>query len=164
MTITVDHSKTLTPAKGVVHMLDGARLMLRLGLRIGAVLFALVTALIWVAPGANWESDIMFFKLALSLMSGFIAFDLWQRSLPPLAPSVEVDVAKMEVRVIRDGAPVHKRLIERCAFDDLDAVDLNGRHIILWCKGNRLLADITLSNATAHAELLGALRSVGKLA
>jgi predicted GNAT family N-acyltransferase len=55
-------------------------------------------------------------------------------------------------------------VIERCTFADLDAVDLFGRHIILWGKGKRLLADISLSDTTAHDSLLGALRSVGKLA
>lgn len=164
MTTTADHSFNDKPAFGIVHMLDGTRLALRLAMRIGAVAFALVVLLIWFAPGAIWDNEVLLFKLALSVMSGFICADLWKRSLPPVKPTVEVDIANMEVRVMRKQGNGPARMIERCTFADLHAVDLEGRHIILWSKGKRLLADITLSNATAHAALLAALRRAGKLA
>jgi hypothetical protein len=88
---------------------------------------------------------------------------LWELGLPPLPPTVEVDVAASELRLIREGAPAELRVLERCAFRDLHLVELRGHHFIFWGKGNRLLADITLSNATVHASLLGSLRSAGKL-
>lgn len=164
MTSTADQNFPVKSALGIVHMLDGGRLMMRLAMRVGAVTFALVVALIWIAPGATWDTDVLLFKLALSVMSGFVAAGMWQRSLPPVQPTVEVDIANMEVRVMRSDGGAQPRLIESCNFCDLEAVDLQGRHIILWAKGKRLLADITLSNATAHASLLAALRHEGKLA
>lgn len=164
MTLTADHNFSVKPALGVVHMLGGGRLMMRLAMRIGAVAFGLVVLLIWIAPGAVWDNDVLLFKLALSVMACFGAVALWQRSLPPVRPSVEVDIANMEVRVMRRDRGAQPRVIEKCFFADLESVDLEGRHIILWSKGKRLLADITLSNATAHASLLAALRHAGKLA
>lgn len=154
---------TAPPVLGIPHMLDGSRLMLRLLLRLCAVSFALVAVLVWLAPGATWESDIMLFKLALSLGAVVCTVGFWQASLPPVPPTVEVDIAGLEVRVVREVSGQAPRIIERCAFGDLEAVDLNGRHIVLWSRGGRLLADITLSNVQTHARLLAALRSLGKL-
>lgn len=164
MTITSDYSFDAKPALGIVHMLDGGRLALRLAMRIGAVTFAMVVLLIWIAPGATWDSDVLLFKAALSVISAFISIGMWQQSLPQPRPTVEVDIANMEVRVMRRTDGAEPRVIESCRFADLEAVDLHGRHIILWRKGKRLLADFTLSNANAHASLLAALRDVGKLA
>ena len=138
--------------------------MMRLAMRIGAVTFAIVVLLVWFAPGATWDNEIILFKLALSVISGLTAVAMWKRSLPTVRPTVEVDIAKMEVRVMRREGDALPRVIESCRFADLETVDLQGRHIVLWAKGKRLLADITLSNATAHASLLAALRDQGKLA
>lgn len=164
MTITADHSFQIKPALGTAHMLDGSRLVMRLGMRMGAVTAVMVALLVWLAPGATWDSEVVLFKAALSVVSGCASAWMWQMSLPPAKPVVEVDIANMEVRVMRRRGAEPARIIDRCAFADLDAVDLNGRHFIMWNKGSRLLADITLSNATVHASLLAALRSVGKLA
>lgn len=164
MTMTADHYFDVKPALGIVHMLDGGRFVMRLAMRLGAVSFAMVVLLVWIAPGATWDADVLLFKLALSVVSSLIAAALWKGSKPQGKPSVEVDIANMEVRVMRQRGNAPARIIERCSFAELEAVDLNGRHIILWSKGKRLLADITLSNATAHASLLASLRSVGKLA
>jgi hypothetical protein len=130
MTLTADHNFAVTPALGVVHMLGGRRLMMRLAMRIGAVAFALVVLLIWIAPGAVWDNDVLLFKLALSVMAFFGAVALWQRSLPPVRPSVEVDIANMEVRVMRRDRGAQPRVIEKWFFADLESVDLEGRHII----------------------------------
>lgn len=164
MTTTADHRYDEKPVLGIVHTLDGSRLALRIGMRLGAVSFAMVVLLIWIAPGATWDNDVILFKLGLSVVSGLMSAGMWQYSLPPVRPTVEVDIANMEVRVIRRQGEAAAKVIERCAFGDLDAVDLYGRHIVLWGKGKHLLADITLSDARAHSSLLGALRSVGKLA
>ena len=163
MTITADYAFAPAAATGIPYKLDGGRLVLRTFARIGAVACALVAVLIWLAPGATWESDAMLFKLLLFVVALMAAVGLWQVSLAPLPPTVEVDVVNREVRLIRAGAPTADRVIERCAFDDLHAVELQGRHITFWARGQRLLAEITLSNASAHAALLGALRAVGKL-
>ena len=164
MTTASDYSFDTKPAMGIVHMLGGGRLALRLAMRIGAVTFAIVMLLIWIAPGATWDSDVLLFKAALSVASAFVSAAMWQQSMPQPRPTVEVDIANMEVRVMRRSAGAEPRVIESCRFADLDAVDLHGRHIILWNKGNRLLADFTLSNSKAHASLLAALRGAGKLA
>ncbi len=164
MTHTADHRFEPPAAISVAHTLNGSRMVLRIALKIGAATTALVAFMIWFAPGAGWESDIMLFKLMLSIMSGLLAIGLWQASLPPLPPTVVVDVAAAELRLIREGVPAEYRVLERCSFRDLHLVEMSGLHFTFWGQGNRLLADVTLSNAAIHASLLGALRSAGKLA
>ncbi|WP_299414688.1 hypothetical protein [uncultured Sulfitobacter sp.] len=164
MTIAAEQTFAHVPAYGVAHKLNGSRLVMRIAQRMASVSMALVALFVWVAPGAGWESEVMLFKLMVSLASGLAAVWFWQASLPPVPPTVEVDVAQAEVRLVRDGALPEDRVIERCAFRDLHVVELSGRNITFWGRGNRLLAEITLSNARAHATLLGALRAEGKLA
>jgi hypothetical protein len=163
MTHTADHAFEPAATISIAHTLNGSRLIMRIGLRFGATTMTLVALLVWLAPGAGWESDIMLFKLLLSIMSGLLAVGLWQASLPPLPPTVVVDVAASELRLIREGVPAESRVLERCSFQDLHLVEMSGPHFTFWGQGNRLLADITLSNAAIHASLLGALRSAGKL-
>lgn len=163
MTFTAEQTFVPLPVVGAVHKLDGSRLVLRIALRIAAVATGLVAIFVWLAPGAGWESDMVLFKLMVSICASLAALWFWQGSLPPLPPTVEVDVAAAELRLVRVDAVEENRIIERCAFQDLHLVELAGRHITFWGKGNRLLAEITLSNATAHASLLGALRTSGKL-
>ncbi|MCX7565140.1 hypothetical protein OS189_02130 [Sulfitobacter sp. F26169L] len=164
MTMTANHVSEHATILGATHVLNGNRLVMRIAQRLGAVSLALVGVLVWLAPGAGWESEVMLFKLTASLISALLSVALWQYSLPPLPPMVEVDVAAAELRLIRDGAPAASRVLERCAFSDLHLVELAGRRITFWGQGNRLLAEVTLSNAAAHASLLGALRAAGKLA
>ncbi len=163
MTHTADFAFQPSTTVGIAHRLNGNRLVLRLVQRMGAATMALVALMVWVAPGAGWESDMVLFKLLVSLIAGFSGIGFWQASLPPLPPVVEIDVAATELRLIREGAPADLRVLERCAFRDLHLVELTGRHFTFWAEGNKLLADVTLSNAVAHASLLSALRAAGKL-
>ncbi|KEJ90338.1 hypothetical protein [Sulfitobacter donghicola] len=163
MTYATNSSFAPVPAIGIPYRLNGNRLMGRLAQRMGAATMMFVALFVWLAPGAGWESDIMLFKLMVSIIAAFLCVGLWQASLPPLPPIVEIDVAACEIRLVREGAPADQRILERCAFCDLHLVELEGRHITFWGHSNRLLAEITLSNATAHASLLAALRSAGKL-
>ncbi|KIN72083.1 hypothetical protein [Sulfitobacter guttiformis] len=164
MTMTADHSlEPHTPSSAITYMLNGSRLVMRMVCKVGAVSFGLVALLVWFAPGASWESDVMLFKLGLCFMAVFICAALWQQSAPPIPPSVEVDIANLEVRVVRTDSTRPRLVIERCAFSDLEKVDVRGRNIVFWSKGNRLMADFTLTHAATHANLLSTLRSAGKL-
>lgn len=164
MTIASEYAFERAPAIGIVHVLDASRMLLRMALRFASFASVMVAVFIWLAPGASWENDVMLFKLALSAASVLVAIACWQAAAPPLPPTVEVDVRRGELRLVREGAPADKRLVKRCAFADLQVVELKGRHIAFWEKGGHLLAEITLSNATAHAVLLHELRTAGKLA
>jgi len=157
----VYHPRALNAA---AHTLGGNRLVARAAQRMGAAVFALVALFVWIAPGAGWDNEVMLLKLMTSMAAGSCAAWLWQSSQPQTPPTIEVDVALSELRLIREGTAQGRQVLERCAFRDLDSVELDGRNITFWGQGQRMLAKISLSNATAHATLLGALRAEGKLA
>lgn len=149
------------PARALAHKRGGSRLMARIAQRIGAVSLALVAVFVWLAPGESWDGEMMLYKLLVCAAAALGSAALWQMSAPPVAPTVEVDVAAGELRLIREGA--ERRVLERCAFCDLHLVELSGRRFTFWGRGNTLLAEFSLSNAAVHARLLGALRAAGKL-
>ena len=161
MTIATDFKFERPSASTSVQVLDGSRFLGRVAFRFSAISFALITVLIWLAPGASWESDVMLFKLALSIFSGLVAVGCWQSATPPVAPTVELDIARAEVRLVCEESG--RRVIKSCSFADLQSAELNGRSISFWEVGGQFLAQVTLSNATAHAHLLHALRTAGKL-
>ena len=163
MTATTDYTVDHMPTKAVVHVLDASRVLLRVGFRLGAMSCALVAIFIWLAPGASWQSELMLFKLGLSLAAALLALACWQAAASPMPLSVEIDVARGEIRLVREGAPVQERVVKRTAFGALQAVELRGRRLVFWEKGGNLLAEVTLGDASAHAALLDALRRAGKL-
>ena len=163
MTITSENALSQSAMIGVPYMLDGSRMLMRMLSRGAAMTAAFMAVLVWLAPGASWESDVMLFKLGLSIAAIFASVAFWQGSLPPLPPSVEIDAENAELRLVRQDQHRDKCVIERCSFAGLQTVELNGRRIAFWAPGGRLLAEITLSNAYAHAQLLAALRAEGKL-
>lgn len=164
MTFTAENAFSDNTMVGVPYMLDGNRMLMRMVSRGAAVTAAFIAVMVWLAPGATWESDVMLLKLGLSIAAVFASVAFWQGSLPPLPPTVEIDTDICELRLVRSEPDTGKRVIERCSFGSLQTVELHGRHIAFWAPGGRLLAEITLSNASAHAKLLAALRATGKLA
>ncbi|MEQ6204300.1 hypothetical protein ABMC88_14765 [Sulfitobacter sp. HNIBRBA2951] len=163
MILTADYAFRNAPSIGVPYKLDGTRTLLRMLARGGAVTAAFVGVMIWLIPGGSMESDVMLFKMGVTIGTVYAALAFWQASLPPSPPSVEIDTAKGELRLVRSEGNNQRRVIERCAFEDLQTAEISGRHIAFWAAEGRLLAEITLSNATAHATLLAVLRQAGKL-
>ncbi len=161
MTATAEHSIGEATARALTHKRGGGRLMVRVAQRIGAVSLAMAAVFVWLAPGESWDGEMMLYKLVICVLAGLGSAALWQKSEPPLPPTVEIDVEAGELRLIREGAQA--RVLERCAFGDLHLVELSGRHFTFWGRRNTLLAEFSLSNAQTHARLVGALRAADKL-
>ena len=137
----------------------GSRTAVRVAQRVAASALGISAFAVWMAPGGLAEADMMLFKLLTCLVAVLLGAGLWQASGAQAQPTVKIDVAAEEIRLIHNGAG----LIERTKFADLGRAEQNGRHIAFWDNDGRLLAEIALSNATAHATLLAALRRAGKL-
>ncbi|UWR21060.1 hypothetical protein [Sulfitobacter sp. S190] len=164
MTATADFAQPDVPNLALVRTVDGSRMLIRILQRVFAVALVITTVGLWMAPGASWEPDMMLFKLSLSAIAALAGIGLWQNSLSPLAPTVEIDAAASELRLVREQSNGGRRLIERHSFAALEKVQQDGRQLAFFAADGRMLAEIMLSNAAAHAKLIGALRGVGKLA
>ena len=164
MTLTAEYDFGHKRFSQSATKLDGGRCIARLGLRILAVALLLTGAGLWILPGSSWQSEVLLFKLILSVTAALGGLGLWQMGMTPSPPVVELDLERSEVRLVRECGPAARRLIEACRFEDLGGAEQNGRQITFWTTDGRLLAEITLSNATAHATLISALRNADKLA
>ncbi len=164
MTLTAELDFGRKPSIERANKWDGGRFIVRLALRILAAALVLSGLCLWILPGSSWDNEVLLFKLVLSVTVLLSGAGLWQMGTTPVSPVVELDIEGGELRLVRDCGRTRRTLIEGCRFGDLGDVELNGWQFTFWAKDARMLAEITLSNATAHETLITALRRAGKLA
>ncbi len=164
MTATAEFMKVEAAKLEPVHMADGGRMVVRAVQRLLGVALTLAAIGIWVAPGASWESDVMLFKLVLSVTALLAGFGLMHTSSTPSAPEVEIDTIRREVRLLRTAGDGSAEVLQRCAFADLSRAEQRGGHVRLWGQSGALLAEVTLTDRGVLKSLLAGLRDAGKLA
>lgn len=164
MTATAEFMNDKAPAIEPVRMADGGRMIVRGTLRLFGAAMALAAIGLWLAPGASWDSDIMLFKLILSLCALIAGIGMLSSSSRPPAPEVEIDSIRREVRLVRrlrGAAPV---ILQSCTFGDLAHVEHSNTTVRLWDKGGAFLAEVNVTDRSALSSLLSGLRDAGKLA
>lgn len=154
-----DIIRALEPAR----MVDGGRLIMRGLQRMLGVALTLAAVGIWIAPGASWESDIMLFKLVLSLTALLAGLGIMQTSRKAAKPEVEIDTIRREVRVVRMGASGAPILLQRCPFGDLSRAEQDGNHVRMFGPDKNLLAEVTLTSRATLVSLITGLHNAGKL-
>ena len=155
---TIDHDVSIEP----VRMTGGARMLVRLGQRLLGASLAMAAVGLWLAPGASWESDIMLFKLILSLTAILAGFGLMTASVRPAAPEIQIDTIRREVRLVRrdKGQEV---LLQSSSFADLAHAEFDGTNVQLWDAEGQFLAEVALTDRKALNSLIAGLRDAGKL-
>lgn len=163
MTSTAQMPDADLTAAQPVRMLDGGRLMLRGLQRLFGVAFIVVAFGLWLLPGSSFESEMLLFKLLLSIVAGFLGIGLLQSGAPQLAPHIEIDTIRREVRLVRASQLEAPQVLERCAFDDLAHVELEGPHVRLWDASGAFMAEVTLTDQKVFSRLTACLRDSGKV-
>jgi hypothetical protein len=164
MMTTAEFMNTEAASVEPVRMTESGRMVIRGAQRLIGAALALAAVGLWIVPGSSWESDVMLFKLILSLVALFAAVGLLQASASSTSPEVEIDTIRREVRLMRPASDGSAAMVERCAFAELSRAERDGDLVQLWGRGNRLLANVKLSDRAALASLVAGLRDVGKLA
>lgn len=163
MTATAQLPDADLTAPQPVRMLDGGRLVVRGVQRLFGVAFLAVAFGLWLMPGSSFENDLLLFKLLLSIVAGFVGIGLLQSGAPKLAPHVEIDTIRREVRLVRASQTDATEVLERCAFNDLAHVEIEGPHVRLWDASGAFLAEATLTDQQVFSRLTACLRDSGKL-
>ena len=164
MMSTAEFMNVKAAAANPVRMADGGRMVVRGAQRLLGVSLALAAVGLWMAPGSSWESDVLLFKLILSLMAILAGAGLLQASAKPKSIEVEIDTIRREVRLMRPAPDGSAALIERCAFADLTRAERNDTLVRLWGPRNTLLAEVNMSDRAVLHTLVSGLRDTGKLA
>ncbi len=164
MTLTTDFAYEKRPNLVPVRTMDGARTILRLLQRLVGCAMVAAALFLWIAPGASWESDILLFKLVMSATAILAGIGLFQSSAAPLAPTVEIDAARDEVRLVRGDGFGGQVVLDTCAFADIELAEHEGSTLRLWAANQREIADMTLSDFDALNEIVLRLKAHGKLA
>lgn len=151
---------TAEPAR----MVSGMRMVVRGSQRLFGVALTLAAVGLWLAPGSSWETDIMLFKLILSLTAVLAGLGLISASSAPPLPEVEIDPIRREVRLVRRQRGRAPITLQRCSFAKLAKVEHQGNCVRLWDQRGYFIAETNLSDRQALSSLLAGLRDAGKLA
>jgi hypothetical protein len=163
MTASADFMDAGNPVIEPIVTTDGSRMVLRILQRLVGFSLALAAAALWIAPGANWEADVMLFKLILSITSIVAGLGLMHASARPAAPEIEIDTIRREVRLVRRSRVDGDTVLSRSSFTELGKAELDGPNIRLWDAQMTLIAEVTLYDQDARRSLVGGLRDEGKL-
>lgn len=164
MTATADFVEPHIPAAEPVRMVDGARMIVRGAQRLLGAALALAAVGLWAAPGASWESDILLFKLILSLTAIIAGIGLMSASARPAAPEIEIDTIRREVRLVRRARGTAPVVLETSRFDALAHVELEGATVRLWDQSGAFLAEVCPTDRKVLSSLIAGLRDAGKIA
>jgi hypothetical protein len=66
-----------------MHLVDGGRMIMRGIKRLIGVALVMAAVGLWAAPGASWESDVMLFKLGLSVSAALAGLCMMKASAKP---------------------------------------------------------------------------------
>lgn len=164
MTATVTDPHKDVSATEPMSMADGGRMILRGAQRLIGASLTLAALGLWFAPGSSWESDVMLFKLILSITAVLAGIGFMTASIRPRAPEVEIDTVRREVRVVRRIAGASPVILQSCKFEKLSRAERTGPIVRLWDKGGQFLAEVSLTDRQTFTNLVSGLRDAGKLA
>ncbi|MGB3247238.1 MAG: hypothetical protein WBB25_22110 [Sulfitobacter sp.] len=89
------------------RLVGGGRMIVRAVQRLFGVALTMAAITIWMAPGATWESDVMLFKLILSLTAVLAGLGLMVSSKAPGAGRSEIPVSADRVFAGRGQAALN---------------------------------------------------------
>lgn len=164
MTATATDPRPKVTATETARLADGGRMILRGVQRLLGASLTIAALGLWLAPGSSWESDVMLFKLILSITAILAGIGFMGASIRPPAPEIEIDTVRREVRVVRRMIGASPVILQSCKFDKLSRAEQAGPIVRLWDKGGKFLAEITLTDNKVLSSLVSGLRDEGKLA
>jgi hypothetical protein len=163
MTSTADFMDATALAVEPARMADGGRMIVRGAQRLVGVSLTIAALGLWLAPGSSWESDVMLFKLILSITAVIAGLGLVSASSTPRAPEVEIDTIRREVRLVRRQRGVAPVVLQSCAFSKLARAEHEGTNVRLWDESGAFLAEVSLTDRAALTSLVAGLSDEAKL-
>jgi len=144
-------------------MVDGSRAVLRSGQRVLGVALVLAATGLWLTPGSNFGSDVMLFKVGLSVLSLMLGASLMLSGQKPALPDIQIDTLRRELRLVRPRSVGAKRVLHRCSFCDLGRVERIGRNFHFWDGRGNFIVDVHIAERRVVDNLTFSLRDSGQV-
>ncbi|MBV47304.1 MAG: hypothetical protein COB29_10390 [Sulfitobacter sp.] len=141
---------------------SGTRSILRLMQRLVGVSLLMASSGLWLAPGANWNNEVMLMKMALSAISLLVGVWLILSGQKPAAPEIQIDTVRRVVRLVRPGPLGADLLLQKCRFSDLSKVKREDRVLRFWDEKGDFIADVYIGHQSVMDVLISGLLDSGQ--
>ncbi|QUJ77389.1 hypothetical protein KDD17_05160 [Sulfitobacter albidus] len=149
------------PIACIARSVDGGRVLMCCVLRLVAIALLLGAALVWLRPGSITDPQTGLATLVLSILLAGVAAGLMQSSGKPEPPTIEIDAALAEIRLLGRGR--QPQVLAHFRFDALGWAECNAAYFTFWRPDGGLLAEVAVSDPAARAALERSLREAGAL-
>jgi len=164
------HDMTATSDFRTDHMLykvsngavQGTQLMVRFLQRLGGVSLIVAASGLWLAPGADWSSDVVLVKIGLSASSLFLGFWLVFAGAAESRTEIEIDLVRMELRIFRPGAMGAMLVVYRGRFADFGQIVRYGSGLKFWDMQGNFVADLKVTERDILQGLIRSLQDSGQ--
>lgn len=163
MTVTSDFMTNPTIYRVSNGALEGGHLVSRFLQRLVGVSFIAAASGIWLAPGADWSSDMMLMKIGLSAVSLLTGFWLVFMGADQPRTEVEMDLQRNELRILRPGAMGAMLVVRHCPFAQFGRVVQSGRQLRFFDAHGDFLADVKVTDRDILQKLVFDLRQGGQI-
>ncbi len=162
MTVTSDFMTSGQLRLSTGGTVSGTRSILRLMQRLVGVSLLMASSGLWLAPGANWNNEVMLMKMALSAISLLVGVWLILSGQKPAAPEIQIDTVRREVRLVRPGPLGADLLLQKCRFSDLSKVKREDRVLMFWDEKGDFIADVYIGHQSVMDVLISGLLDSGQ--
>ena len=162
MTVTSDFMTSGQLRLSTGGTVSGTRSILRLMQRLVGVSLLMASSGLWLAPGANWNNEVMLMKMALSAISLLVGVWLILSGQKPAAPEIQIDTVRRVVRLVRPGPLGADLLLQKCRFSDLSKVKREDRVLMFWDEKGDFIADVYIGHQSVMDVLISGLLDSGQ--
>ena len=162
MTVTSDFMTSGQLRLSTGGTVSGTRSILRLMQRLVGVSLLMASSGLWLAPGANWNNEVMLMKMALSAISLLVGVWLILSGQKPAAPEIQIDTVRRVVRLVRPGPLGADLLLQKCRFSDLSKVKREDRVLRFWDEKGDFIADVYIGHQSVMDVLISGLLDSGQ--
>tara|TARA_R110002110_G_scaffold1733_10_gene7648 strand:- start:111 stop:605 length:495 start_codon:yes stop_codon:yes gene_type:complete len=162
MTVTSDFMTSGQIRLSTGGTVSGTRSILRLMQRLVGVSLLMASSGLWLAPGANWNNEVMLMKMALSAISLLVGVWLILSGQKPAAPEIQIDTVRRVVRLVRPGPLGADLLLQKCRFSDLSKVKREDRVLMFWDEKGDFIADVYIGHQSVMDVLISGLLDSGQ--
>lgn len=121
--------------------------------RLGGMALVLASALMWVMPGSQFETELVLIKLGASVLFLMAGVVLLVSGHPDNRPDAYFDPIRREVRILQKNKKGRPTTVLRRSYDSLGSVRFAEQTVELYDLGGQRILSLPLESVEARTEL-----------